>query len=160
MVTTDPIRDESGRVIAPPQVVLPPRPMGPWTQNGDKVKFRIALMLACVLSPLVAQAQERPSHAFHAVLGSYVALRTVDFAQTSSCVFNGGCVELNPVFRSLVSRPALFTIAQAGITTGIATALWKLHHQHPKLAFVLTGVLVGTQAVVVTSNARQLRQIR
>jgi uncharacterized protein DUF5658 len=106
---------------------------------------------------LKASAVEtRKQSAFNVTLGSYVALRTVDFAQTSSCVFNGGCVELNPVFRSLVSRPALFTIAQAGMTTGITVALYKLHQRHPKLAWTMTAVLVGAQAVVVRSNAIQL----
>jgi len=34
-MTTLPIYDESGRLIAPPQTVLPPRPMGPWTTNAS-----------------------------------------------------------------------------------------------------------------------------
>jgi hypothetical protein len=29
----EPIRDESGRVIAPPQPTYPVRPDGPWNQN-------------------------------------------------------------------------------------------------------------------------------
>lgn len=32
---TEPVRDEQNRVIAPPQTVLPPRPVGVWDQNRD-----------------------------------------------------------------------------------------------------------------------------
>ncbi len=99
------------------------------------------------------------SKAFPVVLGSYVALRTTDYVQTSSCVFSGGCVELNPVFRGLVAKPKVFAIAQVGMTAGITASLWKLHARRPKLAWVLTGTLVGVQAAAVASNARQLRRI-
>jgi len=100
------------------------------------------------------------SKAFAAVLGSYVALRTTDYVQTSSCVFSARCVELNPVFRELVSKPKVFAVTQLGMTTAITAGVWKLHARRPKLAWVLTGALVGAQAAVVTSNARQLRRIQ
>jgi len=35
-MTGEPIRDASGRVIAPPQPQYTPRPEGPWTQNGAR----------------------------------------------------------------------------------------------------------------------------
>lgn len=33
--TAEPIYDERGRIVAPPQTVIVDRPFGPWTQNAQ-----------------------------------------------------------------------------------------------------------------------------
>lgn len=35
-MSTEPVRDASGRIVAPPQSELPPRPAGPWLMNHDR----------------------------------------------------------------------------------------------------------------------------
>lgn len=34
--STEPVRDISGRIVAPPQSIYPERPAGPWTTNTDQ----------------------------------------------------------------------------------------------------------------------------
>lgn len=102
----------------------------------------------------------RSARRFTVVLSSYVALRVTDFMQTRSCVFDGRCRELNPLFAQLTGTPALFTAAQVGFTSGITVALWRLHATHHRtLAWVLTWASIGAQAIAVAHNARQLQKV-
>jgi hypothetical protein len=34
MTSSEPVRDEAGRIVAPPQSIVPARTAGPWDQNG------------------------------------------------------------------------------------------------------------------------------
>ncbi len=46
-VTFDPVRDDSGRVIAPAQPEATPRPAGPW--DGNQVRMRDDICIGCKL---------------------------------------------------------------------------------------------------------------
>jgi hypothetical protein len=46
MHPADPIRDEHGRIVAPPQSWPTPRPMGPWNANATPLPKKEPLRMA------------------------------------------------------------------------------------------------------------------
>jgi hypothetical protein len=61
-MTTDPIRDEAGRLIAPPQPFHRARPDGPWTQNG--------LHVQCAWCGIVMREGDRTQPTSHGLCAS------------------------------------------------------------------------------------------
>lgn len=103
------------------------------------------------------QPRPAPSTVFTLAAVSFAGLQGVDYAMTTRCVQQGRCSEANPAMRGVVGSPLKFALLKGAVTSGAIYGAWSLRKTHPKAATWLLVGMAGAQAIVVASNARQLR---
>jgi len=83
-----------------------------------------------------------------------------DLMTTGYCLGAGTCREGNPILRPLEDQPFAFGVAKMGTTAYLMYWMHKLHHTHPKLAWIVGGASAGAWSIIAWRNTRFTQGVR
>ena len=127
---------------------------------------KLLLLVAFLLLPSLAQAEEKHKTLTHAVIASNIVAHFVDATTTQWAMgYNEGkgqrlFKEANPIMRWAASSPTKMAIVK-GIGASTQTYIWvKYHKKHPKKVLVTAILSTALTGWVAHKNAEQIRNIK
>ena len=111
-------------------------------------------------APATSTGMLTDSWPLHLAVGGYMTLNGVDLSQTMYCIGQTTCSEQSPFMRHFTDHPAVFGALKMGLDSAAVYGIIRIHHDRPKLAWLLTGLGLVAEGAVVISNNRYIHSAR
>lgn len=119
--------------------------------------MRMLLASVALLLLLTSPARAEDGWLLHAALGAYMTLNGVDLSETMFLLGANQGREANRIFSPLSTNPVLFGAAKIGLDSAAVYGILRIHKDHPRLAWMLTGLGIAVETAATAHNAKLLR---